>query len=96
MDPGSSRVIACRLECMPASVPSPQIAVTGPNPANPDHSDPTAAASHQLSVEGSVHQEPKSRSQKGEEKYHTNPRSSFGCSPAMQAGRLPLFRLFQP
>lgn len=95
--------LSCR--AMPASAPSTWVALTGPNPTNPD---PAAAIS-------SFHQEPQSKPQKkGNTKqtpgygaslsisiYHcicplTTSQSYFGCSPAMQVGRLPLLGLFQP
>lgn len=64
---------------MSASAPSPRVAVTGPNLADPDHSDVTAAsATHQPSVEGSVHQEQKSRPQN--KKKNTRQTPEYGTS----------------
>lgn len=112
--------VSCRV--MSASLPSPRVVASGPNPDRSDHSDPTGtiSTSHQPSVEGSIHQEPKSQSQTKKKntrqtpEYGTSPsipyiyascnricqltisQPSFGCSPAMQVGRLPLFGLLQP
>ncbi|OJJ82972.1 uncharacterized protein ASPGLDRAFT_36442 [Aspergillus glaucus CBS 516.65] len=67
--------LSCR--AMSASAASP---VTGPNLADPDHSDAIAtSATHQPSVEGSVHQEQKSQPQN--KKKNTRQAPEYGTFP---------------